>query len=250
MLQPLTIIIPCYNEADRLNSRLFIDYLEKPSQTNFMFVNDGSTDSTLSVLQHLVDSFPEKVKTLSLPTNCGKAEAVRQGILAALKVGAKNVGYWDADLATPLSEIDRFLKKMHDDKAIRIIYGTRVKRLGGKIERHWYRHYFGRILATIISFLLDLPTYDTQCGAKLFNGPLAQELFREPFISSWLFDVEILARSIGILGKDEMITCSYEIPLASWRDVGKSKIKSSYIPKIPYELIKIAHHYRRQLQNK
>lgn len=215
-----------------------------------MFVNDGSTDSTLSVLQRLADNSPEKIQTLSLPVNSGKAEAVRQGILAALKAGAKIVGYWDADLATPLSEIDRFLKKMYDDKEIQIICGTRVKRLGGSIERHWYRHYFGRILATLISYLLDLPTYDTQCGAKMFNGRLATELFREPFISSWLFDVEILARSIGILGKENMILSSYEIPLTSWRDVGKSKIKLSYLPQIPCDLIKIAHHYRQQLQKK
>jgi hypothetical protein len=102
-----------------------------------------------------------------------------------------------------------------------------VKLLGRTIERHAWRHYLGRFFATMVSELLRLPVYDTQCGAKMFRATdTLRRVLERPFTTSWLFDVEILARLIAVekggtaIAADKM----YELPLNEWRDVAGSKL--------------------------
>jgi hypothetical protein len=96
------------------------------------------------------------------------------------------------------------------------IYGSRVKRLGAHIHRSGFRHVVGRTFATISQLLLHLDAYDTQCGAKLFRPEVAREAFSKPFISRWIFDVEILMRLRG--------RRIIEYPLCRWSDVRGSKV--------------------------
>src|SRR5262249_50217201 len=105
----------------------------------------------------------------------------------------------------------------------------RVKLLGRSVQRHVLRHYVGRIFATAVSIMLRLGVYDTQCGAKLFRvTPRLEERFRDPFISGWIFDVELIAREIQARRRhqqpqvDQII---YEHPLRQWHDVPGSKIR-------------------------
>src|SRR5438309_577737 len=98
-------------------------------QLEFVFVNDGSTDNTLQVLQTLGSP------VVNLEKNSGKAEAVRRGILAALERSADYVGFWDADLATPLSEVPAFLDIMENREAAQMVFGARVRLLGRDISR-------------------------------------------------------------------------------------------------------------------
>lgn len=248
MSPTLIIIVPCYNEGTRLNKNAFIEYIRHDKSTNFLFVNDGSTDNTFEVLSSLATETDNRCANISLPCNSGKAEAVRQGILSALSSNVNQVGFWDADLATPLSEIQNFRDKIALNTAVKMVCGTRIKRLGADIERRWTRHYPGRIIAIIISTILRLPTYDTQCGAKLFDRCVAEKVFINPFISPWLFDVELFARVIETWGKEHTKELIYELPLKSWHDIGESKVKLSYLPKIPLELLKIRNHYKSVLK--
>lgn len=248
MSSPLTIVIPCYNEDKRLQSEVFISHLDRFPIPHFIFVDDGSTDSTLAMLEELSLRGSGRITHISLNHNKGKAEAVRLGIQRALSSGAANVGYWDADLSTPLNEIERFYERLNHNRDCIIICGSRIKRLGATIDRHWYRHYPGRIIATLIGTSLHLPIYDSQCGAKIFTREIAIPLFEEPFLSPWLFDVELFARTIGILGREQTLRSVYEIPLVSWCDIGESKITPTYIPKIPFELLRIRIHYRQELR--
>src|SRR5262249_59105570 len=105
--------------------------------------------------------------------------------------------------------------------------GSRVKLLGRTIDRRIGRHYRGRIFATLASLVLDLPVYDTQCGAKLFrtSAILAAALSR-PFRSRWSFDVELLQRLVlGFGGVPALAVREIvEEPLAVWRDVPGSKL--------------------------
>lgn len=236
------IIIPCFNEAERLNSTQFLDFIEDNQGVQFFFVNDGSTDNTKQLIDDLQNQAPGQISSLHCSKNKGKAEAVRQGILQAVNTSVHYVGYWDADLATPLSAIPRFLNCFKDQR--KMICGARVQRMGADIDRHWYRHYPGRIIATIVSTILGLPFYDTQCGAKIIERTLAEQIFSKPFISPWLFDVELIARIINKYGPEQARSMIFELPLENWTDIGDSKISMAYIPKIPIELLKIYTHYR------
>lgn len=244
----ILIVIPCFNEAQRLHLDPFTAYFSEDDKTHLLFVDDASTDRTGDALRAIAALNSRRVSILTLPHNQGKAEAVRQGILHGLRRPVRRIGFWDADLATPLSAVGGFAAIMTADPSVRMVCGARIQRLGAHINRHWYRHYPGRVIATCISLLLDLPVYDSQCGAKLFVRELAENIFREPFLSRWLFDVELYARTIGLVGRAQASRIIHEVPLKRWTDVGKSTISPAYLPKIPIELWRIRRRYRRQLQ--
>ena len=222
------IIIPCYNESARLNQEAFLDILENNDKLSFLFVNDGSSDNTLEVLSLLKHQKPAQIDFISLNHNVGKAEAVRRGILQAIDESFDYVGYWDADLATPLDAINDFSILM-DSVGAEIIIGSRVRLLGRKVERKAIRHYLGRVFGTCASLLLRIPIYDTQCGAKLFkNTSILRQIFGSPFKVNWTFDVEMFARFSVITEIHPMQVSSkwIEFPLANWKDVQGSKIKT------------------------
>lgn len=235
-MQEICIIIPCYNEGNRLPAETYTKFLEQ-NECSLFFVNDGSKDNTLEVLQELESAFPTKVKVIDLNRNSGKAEAVRQGFLEAFcRDRFRYIGYLDADLATPLEEIEYLLR--YFDRDIAVIIGSRVKRLGADIERDLHRHYLGRIFATMASLYLDIAVYDSQCGAKIFERQMAEELFREPFASRWLFDLELLYR-LKKKGAVQFERTILEVPLRTWKEKGDSRIKLLDFISAPFELFRI-----------
>ena len=238
------IIIPCYNEAKRLPIASFEAFLsEQAADITVLFVNDGSSDDTIQTLMQLKGNFADQVEILDLKKNVGKAETIRQGLLHSYDLGYDYLGYFDADLATPLDEIPRLLGYTAKDPLPYIVMGSRIKLLGyTDIQRKLGRHYIGRVFATIVSNMLQLPIYDTQCGAKLLKREVVPMLFDQPFISKWLFDVELLFR----LKKkyQDFEGRIVEVPLKKWEDVAGSKIGLSYFLKAPFDLLKIYLKYR------
>ena len=245
-MQKVCIVIPCYNEQDRLPADEFKTFLAASGSVYFCFVNDGSKDNTLKILNNLHNSWPGKTMVLSLESNFGKAEAVRRGMLESLKwMDFDCVGYFDADLSTPLFEIQNLLDHLNQNKVYQIAFGSRVKRIGARVKRNASRHYPSRILATLIGMSLKLPVYDTQCGAKLVKADIVPELFKMPFISRWLFDVEIFTRVVRLFGLEKSLEIMIEVPLRQWIDKPGSKIRPTYLFKVPLELLKIRLAYRR-----
>jgi dolichyl-phosphate beta-glucosyltransferase len=230
MKPQVAIVVPCFNEEKRLPLDSFKSFSQKYPHITFCFVNDGSKDNTSKILK---DS---GLRVLDLEQNVGKAEAVRTGVINMANEGYQWIGFWDADLATPLEEIPRFLEKGQNSK-FELITGARILRMGSFIQRKAHRHYLGRIFATLVSLSLKLPVYDTQCGAKLFSNNLTGELFSTPFRSKWFFDVELLFRL-----KDKSLV--YEYPLNQWADISGSKLKLWDFIKVPYELYKINRFYK------
>jgi len=242
MKKTATIIVPCYNEAKRLNLDAFSDYANQTESIKFIFVNDASSDNTELLLSEFAKENYEKFSLLTLPFNQGKAEAVRYGFQNALKSSPFFIGYWDADLATPLSAIQQLLEVFNQRPNCLLVMGSRVKLLGRIIERNKCRHYFGRVFATCAAVTLNREVYDTQCGAKIFRVfPRLQTIFDNPFISRWLFDVELIARLIKIEGIERSKTGDfiYEYPLHQWVNDGFSSVKLLDFIKAPYELAKI-----------
>jgi glycosyltransferase involved in cell wall biosynthesis len=226
--KPSVIIgIPCYNEADRLAVETLIAFQLPQHRVELVFVNDGSRDGTLRVLEDMRTRAPERIGVVDLVRNSGKAEAVRQGIVHALERSPDYIGFWDADLATPLTELAPFCDILDTRPAVQMVLGSRVRLMGRAIERKPYRHYFGRVFATAASLVSDLPVYDTQCGAKLFRvSDTLRQVFATPFLSRWVFDVEIITRFWVAMAAHgvEIGPALYEMPLREWRDVGGSKV--------------------------
>ncbi len=224
------MVIPCYNEASRLEVDKFKAYVDAGRPHRFVFVNDGSRDQTLEVVKDLHRNRPQSFTYIDLPKNVGKGEAVRQGVLSTFDTQADLAGYWDADLATPLDAIPAFCELLESRPDLEMVFGARVRLLGRSIVRNPLRHYLGRAFATAASLTLGLPIYDTQCGAKLFRvSPLIRSLFQQPFMTRWLFDVEIIARLIQTCRRDHLQPPQeliYEFPLHTWHDVAGSKVKA------------------------
>jgi dolichyl-phosphate beta-glucosyltransferase len=241
---PTCIVIPCYNEANRLPVSTFTAFLTQRPDVHLCFVNDGSTDQTLTVLQRLRGEWPGQVEVLDLPQNQGKAGAVRAGMRHVGKREFAFLGYLDADLATPLPAINDLRRFLDDRPALLMAMGSRIQFLGMTIRRQTLRHYAGRVVATCISVILQLPVYDTQCGAKLFRRAIVPVLFDAPFLSPWLFDVELLARLIRHAGRGNVLNVVAEMPLREWTEIGDSRIRPSYYLKLWWELYRIYRAYR------
>jgi len=220
------VVVPCFNEARRLDPSAYAAFLATHSDVAFLFVDDGSTDDTPFILERLRQQFPKQICTLRLGENVGKAEAVRRGVRVALRRRPVNVGYWDADLATPLDGIPQFREVLAARPKVWLVMGSRVAMLGRQIRRRGARHFLGRMFATAASIVLRLPVYDTQCGAKLFRvTPDIDGLFSDPFRSRWIFDVEILARMLKWARRSDLCEAVYEVPLERWQDIDGSRLR-------------------------
>lgn len=248
MSAPCAIVIPCYNEEHRLRTDVFRAFQESNPDLTFVFVNDGSSDGTLARLNALKQSAGRGIEVVDRKQNGGKGEAVRQGMIHALDHSdASVVGFWDADLATPLNAIID-LRGVLKDPAIQMVFGSRVKLLGRRVERRAIRHYLGRVFATVVSNLLRMPIYDTQCGAKLFRtSETLRRALDEPFSCRWVFDVELLARFIGLSGGDVQAVQAgiYEFPLHVWNDVAGSKVRSTDFMRAFLDVVRIYWRYLR-----
>jgi dolichyl-phosphate beta-glucosyltransferase len=233
---PSAVVVPCYNEAARIELARFEELLAKGQR--LWFVDDGSTDQTRALLEAFAARHPTTVRVLPLERNSGKAEAVRRGLLAALEGGLEQVAYLDADLATPPSEMMRVLAGLatHD-----VSMGSRVALLGRNIERSPSRHILGRVFATAASLSLQLPVYDTQCGAKAFRDtPALRTALLEPFTSRWAFDVELLGRLLAPADGVEALVPSrfIEVPLHQWKDVRGSKLSAAPMVKAGLDVLR------------
>ena len=240
----VVIIIPCYNEAERLDTNNFIDYLSQNTHLHFIFVDDGSTDNTNLIINQIILKFDSLVSLLINETNKGKAESVRLGVIESFTMNPDFIGYLDADLAAPIEEIDNLLNIIKADTKKEVVFASRIQLIGNEIKRNYFRYFIGRVFATCISLLLKIRVYDTQCGAKIFSRKICEVIFIEQFISPWLFDVELFARLINVYGMDKTIEISFEQPVRKWIDIDGSKVKPIFFLKAPFELLKIVRHYK------
>ncbi len=236
------IVVPCYDEAKRLEPARFLAAVEREPALGFVMVDDGSKDDTRSILESAKAASNGRIEVVALERNQGKAEAVRRGVLRAFELGAEITGYWDADLATPLDYIARFAEQLESEK-LAMVLGSRVRLLGNHVERNALRHYIGRGFGTVASLALGLPVYDTQCGAKMFAvSPAIRSAFEEPFELVWAFDVELFARLLrrqAEVGDIDVATECAEFPLKEWRDAPGSKLTVKHFPSIVLELAKL-----------
>jgi len=236
----LSVIIPCYNEGKRLSVESFCECLKNSPDIELLFVDDGSKDNTLELLEQIKSNYPANTRILTFQKNKGKSETVRQGFLYALQRDeSEYIGYLDADLSTGFGEFLRIFEIAVTKKADFVI-GSRIKMLNHKIDRSFIRHIIGRILATIIDAKFKLRIYDTQCGAKIFTSGIAKDFCNMPFKTKWFFDIEIFIR----LRKKRVLTNGLEIPLQKWSDISGSKISLLSFPVVLKDIFRLMRHYK------
>ena len=232
----LSIIIPAYNEVNRLPQTLeqVFNFLNTEEYTfEVLVIENGSTDNTYTLAQNLTKKYPnlrvfhnEKV---------GKGRAVKRGMLEAQ--GEYRI-FCDADFSMPVEEISRFIPP-HLDKDI--VIASREVKGAIRYDEPEYRHFTGRIFNLLIRILALPKLHDTQCGFKGFRAETAKDLFQHQSIMGWAFDVEILY--IAKMRGYEII----ELPIP-WHYNEESKIRVLHDSlHMFFDLLKIRKNARRGL---
>ncbi len=237
------VVIPCYNEEKRLLSKEFIDFTHSNLGYHLCFVNDGSTDKTLEVLKKLSEGREDNISVYNCAKNGGKGEAVRQGVLHLAKDPQLDyIGYLDADLSTDFKDFDDLVKTIESSK-FKIVSGSRMSRMGANITKESARKIISKTINLIIRNILGMSFNDTQCGAKIMDREIVNEMFREKFITKWLFDVEIFMKMRKFYGKEKAISYICEQPLKRWIHADGSKLSMKDSIKIVGQLAQIAYYY-------
>ena len=232
-------LIPCYNESQRLDVDLYRQMVSTHTHIDFYLLNDGSTDDTIGVLNRVSDTF-SNVFVKDFTPNQGKAGVIRAGMLELADSDYAYIGFLDADFATPFEEFKRLLEIVETED-YDIIFGSRVKLKGWQIERNPIRHWFSRIVLTIIDTLFKLEIYDTQCGCKIFKTTVIKRCFTEPFVTKWLFDIEVFIRYL----RNSPTIHIKEIPLRRWKEIKGSKLKIGDFLQVPLNIVQLYRHYGR-----
>ena len=234
------VVIPCYNEEDRLSSDQFRNFAYENLGYHLCFVNDGSTDNTMKVLEELRKGNESNISIYNCEQNGGKAEAVRQGIQYLMQDKQLDyIGYLDADLSTDFRDFDDLVKTIENSQ-FKIVSGSRISRMGADITKESARKIISKTINIIIQKILGMPFKDTQCGAKVMNREIAATMFEKKFITKWLFDVEIFMRMRKHYGKKEATNMICEQPLKRWIHADGSKLSMKDSIKIVGQLAKIA----------
>lgn len=226
----LSLIIPCYNEARRLPATLtrVLEYLEAASYSyELLIVDDGSADETVALAEHTAIRNPA-VRVLGYGANRGKGYAVRHG---ALHARGEWVLFSDADLSTPIEELEKFLPLVGTGYDV-VIASRALKESRITVHQPWWRERAGRTMNFLIRTLSGLGFPDTQCGFKLFSRRAARDIFPSLTTGGWMFDVEVLiiAQKLGYRIIDVPVT---------WVNSGDSRVKLRHLPRILGELVQI-----------
>ena len=207
-----------YNEERRLNSDLIIKSL---GLTDIVAIDDGSSDGTLTRLKEL--SHLSGFKILSSKKNLGKGNVLQwafQEILKEIDLSQYDwIGYWDADFSAPIEELVLMISHSKNIQNCQVVWASRMEKNDAKINRLLVRFVLGRLFKFVSGLLLRHKLYDSQCGAKIFSPTAAHIAFSNPFISRWLFDLEIYLR---LIQTGEILV--HEYPISRWSHVKGSKV--------------------------
>lgn len=212
----LSIVIPAYNEAQRLRPTLdtILKHLDaRAIRAEVIVADDGSSDGT-SDLSEAVHGDDPRVRLVRLPVNRGKGAAVREGALAA---EGSLVLISDADLSTPIEEFDRLLVRMRETSSDIVIGSRGLPASNIEVRQPFWRVLMGKVFNRIIRLVTGLEFMDTQCGFKLLDRERTVPIFRKMVVDRFAFDVEllVLARLAGLRILEEPVT---------WRNSPDSRV--------------------------
>ncbi|WP_130735758.1 glycosyltransferase [Flavobacterium sp. J27] len=238
------VVIPCYNEAERLQSEAFKQFIDKNLGYHLCFVNDGSKDNTLEILNELAAEHEERISVYNCEKNGGKAEAVRLGMLHLSKIQQFDyIGFLDADLSTNFDDFQDLVTTISNSE-FQIVSGSRMSRMGANITKESARAIISKTINFIIRKTLGMEINDTQCGAKIMTKEIVEKTFQTKFLTRWLFDVEIFMRMKKVYGLQQAKKLICEQPLKRWIHADGSKLSMKDSFKIVGQIGQIALKYK------
>ncbi len=189
----LSIIIPAYNEEQRITptiESISAFLATQPYRYEIVVVDDGSKDGTVALCRKLAERI-DGLRVIATSPNRGKGHAVRVGMLAGR--GAVRV-MCDADGSRPATELPKLLAPIASGKAS-IAIGSRYVEGAAQHTQPMWRRLWSRLCNKVIQAALVPGVRDTQCGFKVFRGPLARQVFADTHTAGFSFDVEVLGRA-------------------------------------------------------
>lgn len=216
-MDSLSIVIPAYNEESRLPKTFdrILGWLEEQRLKfrEIIVVDDGSRDATAGVVEEYSKP-PSPIRLLRNPGNKGKGYAVRHGVLDA---GGEWILYTDADLSTPIEELQKLEAAAAQQNAVIAIGSRAVDRSLVAVHQSPFREYSGRFFNVVMRAVTGLPFHDTQCGFKLYRADAAKAVFSRQEQDGFSFDVEdlVIAKKLGLR--------AVEVPVR-WANVEGTKV--------------------------
>jgi dolichyl-phosphate beta-glucosyltransferase len=216
------LVIPCYRESGRIGPFLaeLCETLAPAGGVTVRVVEDGSDEAERRRMRTLIDAqrarSPLLLEPLFLPHNLGKGGAVYSAWRE--EKSADWLAFVDADGACSAAEVLRLIQLARETPANTALFASRVKMLGRTVERDFRRHVIGRVYATLVSELLDIPVYDSQCGLKLVPRVSFERISPRLAVHGFAFDVELLAALL-----DSGCTV-HEVPI-SWHETPGGKVR-------------------------
>ncbi|HEX5430184.1 MAG TPA: dolichyl-phosphate beta-glucosyltransferase [Patescibacteria group bacterium] len=218
MSKKLSVVIPAYNEEDRITATLSDanNYLKTQDYDyEIIVVDNGSRDKTVDTVKALASSMPN-LRVLEQPPivpGNNKGNAVKKGILESI---GEYVVFMDADNATPISEIQKFWPYL--ENGTEVVIGSRYQDPSSvKIRQPLYKVILSRMANLLIQIVLIPHIKDTQCGFKAFRSSAGKEIFKNISIYGWAFDMELLAIALKFGYRIK------EVPV-SWEEHGGSHV--------------------------
>lgn len=231
------LVVPLFNEVERFAPDYWNEVAEK-ALVQLHFVDDGSTDGTSRMLGEFCRTHGYTLTLLA--KNIGKANALRQGLIAAIgECDGQPVGFVDGDAVFAVSDICRLQSLMdrEDLRSIEAFFSSRVALSGRDIRRRDSRHYIGRAIATLLSSAYSPMPYDSQSGLKLFRpSQTLLDILQTPFTTRWFFEMELLIRWKQKTGTAMRV---WEEPVDSWFDAPGSKIGGRQVFQVTNELYQV-----------
>ncbi|KJJ85195.1 glycosyl transferase family protein [Candidatus Omnitrophus magneticus] len=187
----ISIVIPAFNEEKRIGAtlcRIHDFFKSKNYGYEVIVVSDGSSDGTIDVANRSLIARDRKIRILTNVLTRGKGYSVKKGIRIAK---GKYVLFTDADLSTPIEEIEKFFVAISE--GYDIIIGSRaIEEAIVNVRQPWYRQCMGKLFNLFVRVILGIKYLDTQCGFKLFTNASAKDLARALKIYGFSFDAEML----------------------------------------------------------
>lgn len=219
------LVVPCYRESARIGSFLpeLCALMDSIGAVDVLVVEDGSGAEEQRQMQQLITQWRAQYtclrEPLLLPDNLGKGGAIYAGWARPEAQEAEWLAFVDADGACSALEVARLIELARSGQhAGQALFASRIKMLGRRVERYLKRHLLGRVYATLVSEILNIPVYDSQCGLKLVPRAAYERVAGSLQIRGFAFDVEML---VALLDSGTEVI---EVPI-HWQEIPGGKVR-------------------------